>query len=571
MSRAAEVPPTGLFPGQHFPATGEQKALVVLVEYADVEFNIADPLDYFSRMLNEEEFADFGGTGSAKDYFTQNSGGRFKPTFDVFGPVKLSQKRSYYGGNDFRGNDLHPEMMVIEACEQLDPEVDFSQYDCNDDGFIDNVFIFYAGRGEASGGVPETVWPHSWNITQASASPHVFDGVQLDYYACTNEWTGSRPDGIGTFVHEFSHVMGLPDLYHTTNSASQFTPGEWSVLDQGPYNNNGCTPPMYSAFERHALGWGEPVVLDKAQNATLPPIGSNTFAIITTPTDNEYFLIENRQQTSWDTYIPGHGMLVWHIDYNPAVWSANRVNNNSAHQYVDLEEADGTADAHSRASDAFPGTMGVTSFTDNTIPSMQTWNGTPLNTPLTEITEDAEGIIRFKVKGGRQPIPTVKARSPQQINATGFTACWDAASTASATYLLKVYRKTEGATTDIKSFRVDDATTFIIGNLLPETQYYYTVSLTDALEVSEPSNEIAVLTAPTASVADAPRSDQASCRWKLTGKNLEITLAAGHICIVCDIAGRIVDTLSNSGTIQLPAQGIYIISSPGMKSSIIRY
>jgi len=213
-----------------FPSKGEQKGLVVLVEYKDVKFTHNDPYSYFNRMLNEDGFSDYGGTGCAAEYFRECSDNQFRPKFDVYGPITLSQNMSYYGGNDYSGNDKNPQKMAIEACQQLDATVDFSEYDRDGDGFIDNVFIFYAGRGEASGGSSNTVWPHSWNVTAAEYTSYIFDGVQLDRYACSNEWEGSRPDGVGTFIHEFSHVMGLPDLY-ATSYTSAFTPGGWSVLD----------------------------------------------------------------------------------------------------------------------------------------------------------------------------------------------------------------------------------------------------------------------------------------------------------------------------------------------------
>jgi len=122
--------------------------------------------------------------------------------------------------------------MVIEACRQLNPEVDFLQYDRDGDGYIDNVFVVYAGRGEASGGSPDCVWPHAWNLSSAEpGSQYTFNGVRLNLYACSNEWElsdhgkGFRPVGIGTFIHEFSHVMGLPDLYSTEYVKDSFTPG----------------------------------------------------------------------------------------------------------------------------------------------------------------------------------------------------------------------------------------------------------------------------------------------------------------------------------------------------------
>ncbi len=402
-----------------FPSKGDQKGLVILVEYTDVKFTHKTPLDYFSRMLNEDGFSDYGGTGCAAEYFRESSMGQFRPQFDVYGPITLSNKMSYYGGNDSDGNDKYPWKMVTEACQQLDATVDFSEYDRDGDGYIDNVFIFYAGRGEASGGSANTVWPHSWNITAADSRSYVFDGVRLDRYACSNEWEGSRPDGVGTFIHEFSHVMGLPDLYATDYSTA-FTPGEWSVLDYGPYNNDGCTPPIYSIYERYALGWIEPTVIDGPATIRLDNVMENKGCIIPTKRANEFFLLENRQQTGWDTFIPGHGMLVWHVDYNSYIWAQNTVNNNASHQYVDLEEADNIRSDYTRAGDAFPGTSKVTSFTDTTTPSMKTWTGAKLNLPITDITE-TDGIIMFNVAGGdiNAGIGTADVRTAPAVSVIG--------------------------------------------------------------------------------------------------------------------------------------------------------
>ena len=149
----------GLFPGTHFPSKGHQKAIVILVEYKDVKMSLDDAHGYFDRMLNERGFSDYGGTGSAVDFFEESSLGQFCPQFDVFGPVTLSQDMKYYGGNDWYGNDQRPEEMIIEACQMLDDTVDFSEYDRDGDGYIDNVFVFYAGRGEASGGASQLARP----------------------------------------------------------------------------------------------------------------------------------------------------------------------------------------------------------------------------------------------------------------------------------------------------------------------------------------------------------------------------------------------------------------------------
>ena len=383
-----------------FPSSGEQKSLVILVEFQNKEFTIENPNEYFHRMLNEEGFSDNSSTGSARDYFVANSSGKFLPDFDVFGPVTLSHDYSYYGQNDGWGNDARPHEMVIEACELLDDEIDFSFYDRNEDGKIDNVYVFYAGYGEADGGGSNTVWPHSWDISQATWKKYNFDGVRLDHYACSNELQqrGNLPDGIGAFCHEFSHVMGLPDLYATTYT-SAFTPGSWSLLDGGSYNNNSRTPPNYSAFERYALDWMEPRALDYGEQ-TLMSIGeSNEAFIVFTEVENEYFLIENRQQEGFDTYIPGHGMLVWHVDYKESVWNNNTVNNQSSHQYVDLIEADNTQSEWTRGGDSFPGNSGITEFTCLTKPAFVSWKREPLPYHIIDIEESEDGVITFNVDG----------------------------------------------------------------------------------------------------------------------------------------------------------------------------
>lgn len=486
--RAAQGP--GLFDDNNFPANGKRKAIVILVQYKDHKFNLADPHDYFSRMLMESGFSDYNGTGSCHDFFYQNSKGQFDPQFDLYGPITLSQNRSYYGGNDWSGNDSRPEQMVIEACNQLDATVDFSQYDNNGDGYVDNIFIFYAGMGEANGGSSDTVWPHSWNITSATYTPYIYDGVQIDKYGCSNEWENGKPDGIGTFCHEFSHVIGLPDLY-ATSYTSAFTPGAWSALDYGPYNNDGRTPPNYGAFERYALGWIDLKELTGPANVKLKSIDNNEACIVKTSKDNEFFLFENRQQTGWDSYIPGHGMLVWHIDYNSSVWSNNTVNNSSSHQYVDIEEADGTQSEYTRDGDAFPGVSGKTSFTDTTKPSMKSWNNVGQQKPITEITEK-NGIITFKVCGGLPDVNGVTLAGISGVTSTSAVAAWTADENANA-YLVTCYSKNviEGRDEvriiagDWQKKDVGNVLSVAIDGLKPLTEYFVEVHSTNGSDVSE--------------------------------------------------------------------------------------
>lgn len=390
----------------NFPRTGKIKGLVILVEYTDVKFNSGyktDAKTYFNDLLHKEGFSEYNGTGCATEYFRKQSNGQFDPEFDLYGPVTLPNPMSYYGGNDTYGDDKAPHMMVVHACQQLDKTVDFSQYDNDGDGYVDNVFIFYAGQGEASYGSDDTVWPHSWEVSSGTGSKFKLDGVIIDRYACTNEWERSTPDGVGTFIHEFSHVMGLPDLYHTSSSSASYTPGAWSVLDYGPYNNDGRTPPNYSIYERNAMGWIKPELIDgTVRFVSLEDIAeSNKGFIIQTDKEKEFFLLENRQQTGWDKYVPGHGMMIWHVDYNRSVFDSNSVNNNSSHQYVDIIEANNRANSNSDATMAgytWPGTSNKTEFGPNSSPALKSWSGYKPEITLMEISEN-NGVITFGVNG----------------------------------------------------------------------------------------------------------------------------------------------------------------------------
>lgn len=516
-----------------FPCTGSPRGLVLLIEYSDVAFTTPDANDAFSRMLNEEGYSDLGAYGSARDWFIANSAGRFAPDFDVVGPITLNHPRAYYGANK-GGDDVRPEMMIIEACGLIADQVDFSKYDEDDDGYIDNVFAFYAGYGENLGAmVPsECIWPHSWDIVDATPVPYYFNGKRLNHYACTNEIDlTDTMDGIGTFVHEFSHVMGLPDLY-ATNYSFAFTPGSWSVMDEGPYNNNSRTPPYYSSFERLSLGWLDPVRIDRAANIKIPPITENRAYYIATENENEYFLLENRQQTGWDEFIPYHGMLVWHIDYNENIWHYNTVNDRKDHQYVDIIEADDHPHADTRESDPFPGLGGVTSFTDDTLPAMRSWAGNGCGVPLTDIYE-SNGYIYLKACGGKTVIDPVVALPASEVGIDSFTACWETADEPECEYILSVYQAsvTSGGQTVLNYVNGYEAlnlgvdvTSALVSGLNPGEEYRYSVRVHD-LETnmqSVASNEVTVALLPATFDYLTPKaleaSDITSCgftaRWE---------------------------------------------------------
>lgn len=356
-----------------FPTTGEIRSVVILAAFSDVGFTVPDPQRAFERMLNEEGYSDNGALGSARDYYLDNSGGRFRPTFDVVGPVTLDHPVAYYGANtDYR--DENAERMIIEACHKAERAgVDFSQYDFDNDGKIDNVFVYYAGHNESDGGGMNTVWPHRGEISYPG---EMLGGKELCVYACTSELSGSpdfdsRMAGIGTFCHEFGHVLGWPDFYDT--NGSDFGSGvgvfNWSLMCQGSRNDGGRTPPSLTAMERMMAGWLTPTTLTRSGDYELNPIQQNEAYLIATDTEGEFFLLENRQQTGWDRALKGHGMLIYHVDRSQRIvegysardrWTYNMPNDVAGHPCFRLVTARPDSGDGYEAFMPYPGETGNT-------------------------------------------------------------------------------------------------------------------------------------------------------------------------------------------------------------------
>jgi len=409
-------------PRKSYPLTGVPKSLVILVNFSNLNYASSAPQTSFNNLLNQASYNGNGGTGSAKDYFRDNSTGVFDPEFNVVGPFTLPKTMGFYGKNDADGNDSNPAQMIVDACSAADKSgLDFAQFDTDNDGVLDNVFVYYAGHNEAENAPDSTIWPHRWavqvgsNYTGTVAST-TFDGKRVIDYACTSELknsSGSSMCGIGTFVHEFGHVLGLPDYYATGGETHQ-TLSYWSVMDAGPYLNLGRTPPAYSAYDRFYLDWLTPIELKKAQNITLEALDTSNKAYIVTqngnhnlsganPSPAEFFTLENRQNQGWDKYLPGHGLLITRISYNSTTWYNNTPNNIANAMGVDIIEADGIASDANLSGDPFPGKSVINTYN----PTLRA--GTDIGKPLTYIKEDA-GIISFRLMGGAL-LPTITSLS----------------------------------------------------------------------------------------------------------------------------------------------------------------
>lgn len=457
------------------PTTGDQKALVILVQFSDQEFSSGEGTNQLWKdKLNKVDYNEGDATGSAFDYFHLCSDGRYNPEFVTVGPVTLKHTVAYYGSNSYQGDDYERVgEMVRDACQAAADSVDFSEFDADNDGKVDNVYFIYAGYGEADSYYSNTIWPHSYYYTElvdaysTQLSTLTLNGKQIDRYTMSQEINGSddKVVGIGTFIHEYGHVLGLADHYNTENSYATGQLDNWDVEASGSYNNNQNTPPVYSGFERASLGWLEPTELKPTTKGTigLPCLSDSNFVYcVNVPgKDNEFFLLENRQQKGWDTYLPGHGMLVWHVDYNASAWANNTVNNNASHMRLDIVRADGRATSSTMSGDPFPGTRNVKEF------GFVTWGGDTLFS-FVDVAENSDSIA-FMLGGSQFDISAPDHIYLTDSAGTSLTIAWDRVDHAT-TYDVRFINGT-----DTTTYSALKDTTLTLTGLQPETAYGFQV------------------------------------------------------------------------------------------------
>lgn len=401
--------------GDHAPYTGEKKGLIILVSFADRPFEAAHTQALYDRIVNEENFTEpsMGFVGSVHDYFHDQSYGQFNLTFDVVGPVAMPEGYAYYGKNVNGGDDTRViGQMVKDACLAVADEVDFKDYDWDGDGEVDQVFILYAGRGEASGGGANTIWPHEYNLKYATGSVLNVDGMVVDTYACGCELGSSGGiDGIGTICHEFSHCLGLPDMYDTRNDdvlTADYGLGSWGLMSAGNYNGNSFIPAGYTSYEKIYAGWVTPTELKSDCEVTgMKGINDNKEAYIIYNDGNkdEYYLLENHDGSGWDRGLPGTGLLILHVDFDPYIWAYNIVNSpiaqsgltSNPHPHCTIIPADNRRDDN--PGDLWP-YRSYTSLTNTTTPAAELYNVNSngsyfMNKPITNIAKSSDGTISF--------------------------------------------------------------------------------------------------------------------------------------------------------------------------------
>ena len=433
-----------------FPHTGSPRAIVLLVQFANRPFKV-QPRKAFNQYLNSmaDKHQDFGNaedrnTGSVKRYFSDMSGGKFKPQFDLYGPITMPKNVAYYGEGS-SSMERYREL-VSEACTMMDDSLDFSKYDADKDGNVDLVYIIYAGYGESVSSIDSTLWPKAF----VCGTDIKKDGKYVRLAGISNELNG-RPDGnyksksgllingVGLFCHEFSHCMGLPDFYPTVspqwttaNDKQDFDAydnqgmEEWDVMDNGIYLYNGYSPTAYTAWEREKMGWLTIETLTKEGKVELKSIdeGGKAYRIKNdkNTSGNEYYIVENIQAKGWNKKLPASGMMVSHVEYVPRAFSVfhggdNSVNNIKKHPRMTIVPADGYLPSSYRkvsdnsnltapymkkkqydeqlAGDLYPGKNNVNRLTDaQNMVNYAPWTGGMLNKPIYNIALK-NGIVTF--------------------------------------------------------------------------------------------------------------------------------------------------------------------------------
>jgi M6 family metalloprotease-like protein len=401
-----------------FAPKGTKKLLMILIQYPDKVFTFTK--DDFYNLMNTQNYNLNGAQGSVRDYFREQSywaldhNKGFDVQTDVVGIYTAKYSMDHYGADGLAADgttvihDPNSNELMLEAVQAADADVDFTQYDNDGDGSVDGVYIVYAGFGQASSGIANTIWPHAGGI-----SGETFDGKTVSKYSCSNELNANGSlTGIGVICHEFGHVCGAPDYYDTDYATGGQFPGtgNWDIMCGGCYNgttaNSGNVPSHFNPFEKIKAGWITPVTLTGSTSLSIPDITTNPIGYIyNTTTDNEYYILENRQKTGFNTYVNGHGLLIYR--YSKTNWDAHANKTYPEGFYLVSANITTTPTATTSeptaygtvnsASCPFPGT-GKTSFTDATIPSAQSWAGNNTGYPLTNIAESS-GVITLDFNG----------------------------------------------------------------------------------------------------------------------------------------------------------------------------
>ncbi len=405
-----------------FPTSGSRKLVCILMGYKDLAFTKTKA--QFESLFNQVNYSVGGATGSVKDYYNENSHGKLDLSVTIAGPYTADNNMSYYGRNS-SGNDANPRALVSEAVRKADADVNYADFDNDNDGSVDGIYVIYAGYGEEAGASSNAIWAHAWSIPRVT-----LDGKRISRYSCSAELRGNSGSGItriGVICHEFGHVLGAPDYYDTNyDTGGRFNgTGRWDLMAAGSWNNGGATPAHHNAYTKvKVYNWATAEVLNAAKTLELKDVvaSNNSFYQINTTTSGEYFIMENRQQKGFDAEIPGHGLMIYHV--HSGVDNVGNSINATYPQRMYPVCASATSNPTSSPSSygsinsggcPFPGTSRKGSFTDATTPNARSWAGNNTRKPVTNISE-ASGVVTFDFMGGGATVAVSGVSvSPDQV------------------------------------------------------------------------------------------------------------------------------------------------------------
>ena len=413
------------------------RQLVILIEFSDQTFSRENIKEEYERILNEPGYNEGEGVGCMADYYRMQSDGLLNLQFDGYGPCPVSQKAQPFETPDENTHNYGRESFV-EATNLLieeHPDIDFSQYDWNSDGYVDQVMFIYAGL---TGNISSTtcyghIWPNSASFSTITTP----DGMKISSYSASGEiWPNNRSCGIGTICHEFSHSLGLPDIYPTSCWCVSIC-DEWDLMDGGNFTNYGWCPPNYTPLEKMLLGWLTPVELTEPTSITdLKPVseGGAVYRVMLSEDENDktenYLLLENRQHVGWDKGAPGNGLMAWFVHYVKSDWSRNTVNNRKDDPdfhpvYADSLNYDQWADKLSAEGlSIYQNKNRMNSRYLSTSPFPYMDNDSIPEAHITNISESDDGMVSFDFMGGNpSAINTVTSHidgsSPRFYNMQG--------------------------------------------------------------------------------------------------------------------------------------------------------
>ena len=457
------------------------RTLVIPVQFSDKTFSVPNPRTSIYNLFNQQNYSDYGATGSVLDYFRDNLDNNGQLLFDVCDVVTLPYTQRYYGENADGVTDRNLRQLVQHACIAADAEgVDFSAYDFNKDGYVDNVFLIVAGHNEAEGGGDATIWPQSWNIADAGLT---IDGKRISNFSVTSELSGASGyhfTGIGTICHEFCHFLGLPDLYDINGMTEGNGPGlceTLSVMDRGNYNNEGRTPPYLTIFERHLIGLINTSAVRASRSLSLPPVQQTTQAwVLPTGVSGEEFWLEYRTGARWDAYIGGWGLVVYHVDRSQNAagsmtakmrWETNAVNGCSAHPCVRFIASTGES-PRSAAEAFYPGEAGIREIGSSYNFPLVAWSGKGLGLGIASIALSAEGMSCRVVSDNGWDLPVVTGWSVVPGQTSAYLS-WEADKTSSGEWNILWGG---GNMMEEERVTVGSRTNYVFENLEPDASYY---------------------------------------------------------------------------------------------------